>query len=137
MKVFLIDGVLAMCKLTCPFHHKYELVSWCVNTLGYSRSEGDNLSKAQLYAIWYKNARKEADKASKEYVGSLSTDDQYELKQLIREEVAKRDLQRESVAIANCTTSPYHSFVIETPAVSMTTQLSLLMDDIWEGKETV
>ena len=126
-----------MCKLTCPFKYKYELVSWYVNTLGYSRSQGDNLSKAQLYAIWYKNAREEANKASKEYVGSLSKDDQYELKHLIREEVAKRDLQRESVAIANCTTSPYHSFVIETPAVSMTTQLTLLMDDIWEGKETV
>ena len=126
-----------MYKLTCPFKYKYELVSWYVNTLGYSRSKGDNLSKAQLYAIWYKNAREEADKASKEYVGSLSKDDQYELRQLIRDEVAKRDLTRESTAIANCTTSPYHSFVIETPAVSMTTQLTLLMDDIWEGKETV
>ena len=137
MKVFLTDGILVMHRLTCPFRHKYELVSWCVNTLGYSRSKGDNLSKAQLYAIWYKNAREEADKASKEYVGSLSKDDQYELKQLIREEVDKRDLRRESVSIANSTTSPYHSFVIETPAVSMTTQLTLLMDDIWEGKETV
>ena len=126
-----------MYKLTCPFKYKYELVSWYVNTLGYSRSKGDNLSKAQLYAIWYKNAREEADKASKEYVGSLSKDDQYELKQLIRDEIDKRDLQRESVIVANYTASPYQGFIIETPAVSMTTQLTLLMDDIWEGKETV
>jgi hypothetical protein len=126
-----------MYKQPCPFHRKYELVNWCVNTLGYTRSRSDKLSKAQLYAIWYKNAREEADKASKEYAMSLSTDDQYELKQLIRDEIAKRDLRRESVATANCTTSPYHSFINETPAVSMTTQLCLLMDDIWEGKETV
>ena len=117
-----------MYKLTCPFKYKYELVSWYVNTLGYTRSQGDKLTKRQLYAIWYKNARKEAEKASREYIGSLSKSDRYELKQLIKEEADRRD------QIAKYHKETFSDIPECDKPVNMNKQLSLLIDNIWDGK---
>ena len=38
----------------CPYKYKYELVDWAVKHYGWISWKVDQLSKKQLYAIWYK-----------------------------------------------------------------------------------
>ena len=40
----------------CPFRRKYELVKWHNSYFG--NSKGNQFTKSQLLAIWYKVARK-------------------------------------------------------------------------------
>ena len=41
----------------CPYKHKYQLVNWAVEYFGWSRTTTQQLSKQQLYAIWYKTQK--------------------------------------------------------------------------------
>ena len=106
-----------MHRIICPFNKKYELVSWAITTLGYNKSQANKLAKSQLYAIWYKSARKQSDRATNDYIATLSKDDQIELRQLTE------DSQQVTEQL----------LLINSP-VNMTEQLSLLMDSIWEGR---
>ena len=39
----------------CPYSHKWQLVDWAVLHKGFRRSTATQMSKRQLYAIWYKS----------------------------------------------------------------------------------
>lgn len=40
--------------MKCPYKYKYELVEWLVRYKGWKITQANQLSKKQLYAIWYK-----------------------------------------------------------------------------------
>jgi len=39
----------------CPYSYKWQLVDWVVEHKGFRRSTANNMTKRQLYAIWYKS----------------------------------------------------------------------------------
>ena len=39
----------------CPYSHKWQLVQWAVEYKGFRQSTANNMTKRQLYAIWYKS----------------------------------------------------------------------------------
>jgi hypothetical protein len=48
--IYLFSGRL----MKCPYKYKYELVEWLVRYKGWKITQANQLSKKQLYAIWYK-----------------------------------------------------------------------------------
>tara|TARA_R100000664_G_C2719543_1_gene113500 strand:- start:523 stop:660 length:138 start_codon:yes stop_codon:yes gene_type:complete len=45
-----------MYNARCPYKFKYELVEWAKKSLNL-KTDPNRMSKAQLYAIWYKKRR--------------------------------------------------------------------------------
>ena len=39
----------------CPYRYKWQLVNWAITYKGFNKSKANSMSKAQLYAIWYKS----------------------------------------------------------------------------------
>jgi len=39
----------------CPYSHKWQLVQWVVEYKNFKQSTANNMTKRQLYAIWYKS----------------------------------------------------------------------------------
>ena len=41
----------------CPYSYKWQLVDWAVEYKSFRRSTANNMTKRQLYAIWYKSQK--------------------------------------------------------------------------------
>ena len=45
-------------KINCPYSHKFQLVNWLVRNRGWTKSDATKLTIRQLYAVWYKQGKR-------------------------------------------------------------------------------
>ena len=43
----------------CPYGYKYELIDWLVRHRDWKKSDANKLTIRQLYAIWYKQGKRD------------------------------------------------------------------------------